>query len=280
MANKYLVSCQLRCGLIGLLLTLCAWSTGAVAQIDLPDGFIAELREFLALPNDANNYADMQRNLQWLVKAFNARNFATRDMSTSNYSLLFAERGAPNAEHTILFYFHYDGQPVDRSQWNQADPYQAVLKRKQDDVWSEISWSGKNFYPEDRIFGRSASDDKGPIIMLLHAIDQLVANGDSTANIKVILDGMEERSSPGLADIIARDTELLAADYLIVIDGPQHDSNLPTLYYGCRGIATASITTYGPIRPEHSGHFGNVAPNPAFSLARLLASMKDERAGY
>jgi acetylornithine deacetylase/succinyl-diaminopimelate desuccinylase-like protein len=63
---------------------------------------------------------------------------------------------------------------------------------------------------------------------------------------------------------------------MIIMDGPAHNSNRPTLTFGCRGIATCSITTYGAKLPQHSGHYGNYAPNPVFGLSRILASMKDE----
>jgi acetylornithine deacetylase/succinyl-diaminopimelate desuccinylase-like protein len=63
---------------------------------------------------------------------------------------------------------------------------------------------------------------------------------------------------------------------LVIFDGPRHISNLPTLTFGARGITTMRITTYGPRVPQHSGHYGNYAPNPALRLAQLLASMKDD----
>ena len=68
---------------------------------------------------------------------------------------------------------------------------------------------------------------------------------------------------------------MLEADFLVINDGPVHGSEKPTVVYGCRGITTLSLTTYGPIRPQHSGHYGNYAPNPGFQLAQVLAGMKD-----
>ena len=100
--------------------------------------------------------------------------------------------------------------------------------------------------------------------MLLAALDAMDAEGVAlTSHIKLILDGREEQGSPGLADMVLAHRERLAADYLLVIDGPQDPDNQANIVYGCRGIATAAITTFGPQRPQHSGHYGNVAPNPA-----------------
>src|SRR5690606_26356757 len=120
-------------------------------------------------------------------------------------------------------------------------------------------------------------DDKSPIIMLLSAVDALKAAGlGPTANVKVILDGEEEAGSPNLVPAIGRYREKLAADLMIILDGPQHPSGRPTIAYGARGIARVDITVYGPRAGVHSGNYGNWIPNPAQRLARLLASMKDE----
>ena len=69
---------------------------------------------------------------------------------------------------------------------------------------------------------------------------------------------------------------IIKADYMIIMDGPAHNSNQPTLTFGCRGIASFSITTYGSKLPQHSGHYGNYVANPVFRLSRLLTSMKSE----
>lgn len=249
------------------------------SPVELPATFVPELRSFLALPNDADDADAMGRNTSWLSTAFGRRGFSTQDLSGPDYALLYAERSGRDAARTLLFYLHFDGQPVDPSQWRQPNPYEAVLKANRGGTWETISWSSleQGTDPDWRVFARSASDDKGPIVMLLHALDRLDETGIAvSSNIKVILDGKEEKGSPKLAERIAHYKKLMAADYLIVIDGPQHSSNRPTLTYGCRGIATVSILTYGPAKAAHSGHFGNVAPNPAFRLARLLASMKDD----
>jgi acetylornithine deacetylase/succinyl-diaminopimelate desuccinylase-like protein len=245
----------------------------------LTPAFVAELAEFLRLPNDARDRAALEPNLAWLEAAFTRRGFAVQDLSDPDYALLFAERPAAAPARTVLFYFHFDGQPVDPAQWLQPSPYEPVLKVPvADGGFVTVPWTTEVSDPETRVFARSASDDKGPIVMLLHALDQLAARDLTiTTHIKVILDGKEERGSPGLALKIAGVRERLAADFLLVLDGPAHFTNQPTLMFGCRGMARLTLTTYGPAAPQHSGHFGNVAPNPVFALADLLASMKDNR---
>jgi acetylornithine deacetylase/succinyl-diaminopimelate desuccinylase-like protein len=112
--------------------------------------------------------------------------------------------------------------------------------------------------------------------MFLNAIDLLKKNEvELPFNIKVILDSEEERSSAPLPQAVKDYRELLKADFLVISDGPVHPSGKPTIAYGCRGITTLTLTTYGPILPQHSGHYGNYAPNPGFELSQILASMKD-----
>lgn len=264
-----------------LLLILCQFSVRGQDEALLKTQVrhtIDELVQFIAIPNDALEHADINRNLTWLTRAFAERGFNTSILPTEEESLFFAALPMEDGKPTLLWYMHFDGQSVDPSQWDQPDPYKVVLKAPSGDGWetrpmSELS----DDIPYDwRLFGRSVSDDKGPIIMMLNAIDLLKKQGISLPyNIKVILDGQEERSSKPLPKAVETYRELLQADYLLIADGPVHYSGNPTIVYGCRGITTMTLTTYGPVLPQHSGHYGNYAPNPNFLLAEILASMKD-----
>ena len=240
---------------------------------------LEELRAFVAIPNDANNPKDLDLNLVWLDKAFKSRGFETRLLETEGAPLFYAEMLEDPKKPTILFYMHFDGQSVDRSKWDQKDPYIVVLKELVDGQWVEKPWSGlnKGVNGDWRLFGRSTSDDKGPIVMFLNAIDMLkYSRKDIEFNVKVILDGEEEKSSKPLPAAVRKNKDLLKADFLVINDGPVHGSGKPTLVFGCRGITSMSITTFGPVLPQHSGHYGNYAPNPGSGLSRLLASLKDE----
>jgi len=240
---------------------------------------IDELKDFISIPNDALNDDDILKNIAWLNQKFKDRGFQTKVLTTEGQPLFFAELPKKENAKTILFYMHFDGQAVDVSKWNQKDPYEVVLKTKKNDTWKIIDWSelDKKIKDDWRLFGRSTSDDKGPIIMLLKAID-LIKESDKNVplNIKVILDSEEEKSSKPLPNAVKKYRDLLKADYLIINDGPLHVSNKPTLVFGCRGITTINLTTYGPIKPQHSGHYGNYAPNPGFILSKLLSTLKDD----
>ena len=239
---------------------------------------INELRDFVAIPNDALEHADINRNITWLTKKFNERGFNSTILPTEGESLFFAALPMEDHKSTLLFYMHLDGQSVDASKWDQPNPYEVVLKSKLGNDWKTQPFDSlqNNMHYDWRLFGRSTADDKGPIIMLLNAIDLLKKNNVALPfNVKVILDSEEERGSKPLPKAVKEYRDLLQADFLIINDGPMHSSGKPTIIYGCRGIATLTLTTYGPIKPQHSGHYGNYAPNPGFQLAQVLASMKN-----
>jgi len=257
-----------------------------------------EFFEFLSLPNDAIVPADIQKNADWLEVAFAKRGFTTRQLPNEGKPLVFAESGRklPN-QKTVLFYMHFDGQPVIPSQWSQKSPWAAVLRQRRADVAAALPTmtpsrasatprfedidtakleSGR-LDPEWRIFARSSSDDKGPIMMFLTAFDALKAAGiEPAVNVKVLLDSEEEKGSPTIGKVVTAHRELLRADALLIHDGPMHASNQPTIVFGNRGNTVVQLTVYGPKSNLHSGHYGNYAPNPAHRLAALLATMKDD----
>ena len=237
------------------------------------------LKELLSIPNDAFYPSAIERNVVWCEQEFNQRGFSTKRITTTHAPLLLAERKHPEAEKTVLIYLQLDGQPVDSTQWFQQSPYIPVIKKKNiNNEWEEIAWDSTNDLDDEwRIFARSASDAKGPVVMFLAALDATASrNSSPNYNIKIIMDFEEELGSPRLPTAVIQNSNLLKADMLIIFDGPRHISNKPTLTFGARGIATITLTTYGPVVPQHSGHFGNYAPNPALRLSKLLASMKDD----
>ena len=241
-----------------------------------------EFLESLTLPNDAVDAADVQKNAEWFEAAFRKRGFATRLLPNAGKPLVFAEYGkkVPGAK-TILFYMHLDGQPVLPEQWAQKSPWAPVIKQRDaagqwQIVPTERLYEAK-LDPELRVFARSSSDDKGPILMFLAAMDALkAARMEPAINVKVLLDSEEEKGSVRIGDVATAHKALLQSDALLIHDGPRHSSNKPTLIFGNRGNTIVTLTVYGPKAPLHSGHYGNYVPNPAQRLATLLASMKDD----
>jgi acetylornithine deacetylase/succinyl-diaminopimelate desuccinylase-like protein len=240
---------------------------------------LRELFDFLALPNVATDTVNIKRNADALTRMFERRRFAPEIIATKGSPLVLAERRLPNARRTIVFYFHYDGQPVNASEWIYEPPFSPVIVAEHDpqgrtitlDTWQDT------IDPDWRVYGRSASDDKSPIVAFLAAVEALDAAGIGlTSNVRVIIEGEEEAGSPNLEATVRTHTDQIRGDALLLVDGPRHPSDRPTLNFGARGIVEAVVTVYGPARDLHSGNYGNWAPNPALQLARLLASMKDD----
>lgn len=237
------------------------------------------LKDLLSIPSDAHFPEHVAANVSWMKTAFDGRGFKTTVLQTGGPPLLLAERHIDPAAKTVLIYLQVDGQPVDPTKWNQPDPYKPVLKEQRDGQWQVIDWDNLegDLNPEWRVFARAASDAKGPVAMFLTALDILNAEGlTQTHNLKVIMDFEEELGSPHLPAAVEKFKDELAADMLLIYDGPRHTSNRPTLVFGARGIATVSLTVFGPKRPQHSGTYGNYVPNPAIRLSRLLAGMEDD----
>src|SRR5213596_867406 len=197
--------------------------------------------------------------------------------------VVFGKLLSPEAKRTVIFYAHYDGQPVDPTAWTDGAPFEPVLRSAAIEAGGKripFPTNGANTrgaYNDDwRIYARSSSDDKSPIVALLAALDALRAKNIPLAvNLKVIFEGEEEAGSPNLERTLELHKNLLAGDVLITADGPVHQSGKPLVFFGNRGVFGLEITAYGPVRALHSGHYGNWAPNPALELSRLLASMKD-----
>ena len=242
-----------------------------------------EFVEFLSIKNDANFKNEMKPLIEWGINNFKKYGFEVERLETPELPLLLASKVISEDLNTLLIYLQFDGQPVDNSKWDQENPYKAVLKEKIDNEYRIIDWSRldnitfDDIKKEDlRIFARSASDAKGPVMMIINALEIMKRNNiELEYNLKVIMDFEEEISSPNLADAVKKYSSKLKSDALLIFDGPKHPSNLPTLTFGARGISDITLITYGPIVPQHSGHFGNYAPNPVFRMSEILSSMKD-----
>ncbi|MCJ9428777.1 M20/M25/M40 family metallo-hydrolase [Kordiimonas sp. A6E486] len=238
---------------------------------------MADFRALLSMRNIATNHQDMLTNAAWITDYLGKRGFTSETVSAGGAPYILAERKAAGATKTILIYAHYDGQPVVPKDWI-SPPYTPSLR---DGLVEEggkaVAWpKDGHFKPEWRLFARASGDDKAPIITLMAAIDALQATKQGiSVNIKLILDGEEEQGSPSLPGILKKYGDRLSTDLMLFCDGPMHQSGRRMLVFGARGDMGVDITTYGALRPLHSGHYGNWAPNPADRLMRLLTAMKN-----
>src|SRR5262249_12426779 len=240
---------------------------------------IADFARLLSIPNLASDAPNIAKNAEAITQMLRSRQVETRLLEVQGApTVVFGELNAPGAKSTITFYAHYDGQPVDRTQW-QNDPWNPVLRpgtpgaagAGMDPLSAPIPLD-----PESRIYARSASDDKAPIICFMVALDALrAAHIPLSVNLKFFFEGEEEAGSPHLQTILDKYSDLLRTDAWILCDGPVHQSHRMQVYFGARGTTGLELTVYGPNRGLHSGHYGNWAPNPIVLLTHLLDSMRD-----
>ncbi len=240
---------------------------------------INDFKDLLSLPNVASDKVAMDKNADWIESYLQERQFETKRLSAGGAPYIFAELKNPNATKTVLIYAHFDGQPVVANKWS-SPPWQPTLRDNLVDAGGQVlPWPTQNseVNPESFLFARSAGDDKAPIIALMAAIDALNHAGKKpSVNIKLILDGEEEAGSPTLNKIIQQYGDLLSTDLMLFCDGPMHQSRHRQLVFGVRGVMGVNLTTYGPQRPLHSGHYGNWAPNAAHQMVNILSSLHDD----
>jgi acetylornithine deacetylase/succinyl-diaminopimelate desuccinylase-like protein len=238
---------------------------------------VRDYAKLLSIPNVAGDAANIQANAARIAALLESRGFRTRLLAVPGSSpVVYGELSQPGARHTILWYAHYDGQPVDKTQWS-ADPWTPVLREGPvDSKTIPLDSLQGPLNPEWRVYARSASDDKAPIQALLTALDALRSAGmQPSVNLKVFFEGEEEAGSQHLEAIMRQNTELLHGDIWLLSDGPVNQTRRMQLYFGARGVIDLEMTVYGSTRVLHDGHYGNWAPNPAALLTGLLAAMRD-----
>jgi acetylornithine deacetylase/succinyl-diaminopimelate desuccinylase-like protein len=241
---------------------------------------VGQLDELTRLKSVAADPAGIAATADRLEKLLRERGFEARQLSAGAGTppLVLGVLKTAGAQRTVIFYAHYDGQPVTPSQWS-SDPFIPLMRSGALNTGEHvIDWRSVHppFDPQWRLFGRAVSDDKASIVAFLAAFDALKAAGKSpSVNVKVLWEGEEEAGSPHLAEVLQNNRAALASDLILIGDGPVHQSRRPMIYFGARGAIGLDATIYGPIRALHDGYYGNWVPNPAAMAATLIAQMRD-----
>jgi acetylornithine deacetylase/succinyl-diaminopimelate desuccinylase-like protein len=248
------------------------------------NSIVSEFTAFLSLPNVASDTGNIQKNAAFIMTMMRKKGIQQVQLlqapTTGVPPAVYGEVIVPGAKQTVVFYAHYDGQPVNPAQWAKGlDPFQPKLYSGAiDKNGINIPFpAAGNYNGEWRIYARSASDDKAGVDAILNAYDILKKNDLQPAcNLKFFFEGEEEAGSPHLGEVLEKYKSLLQSDLWIICDGPVHQSGKKQISFGVRGDTHLDLTVYASKRPLHSGHYGNWAPNPAMMLAKLLSSMKDD----
>lgn len=242
-----------------------------------------ELAHLLAIPNVARDRGNIRRNAEAIALMLRRLGLTPQLLEPAAAAdappLVYAQWKVPHAKRTLVLYAHYDGQPVNPAEW-VTPPWTPTLRTAPVNEGGTVVAldSPQSTSAQMRLYARGAGDDKAGVMVILSALETLRAlHRDPTDNLIVAFEGEEEAGSPHLGQILRAHRALFGAQLWVICDGPVHPSGRVEITYGARGDMNADLTVYGAIRPLHSGHYGNWAPNPALRLARLLASMKDDR---
>ncbi len=238
---------------------------------------------FLKIPNVATDTVNIGKNAAFLLQLMNAKGISNVQLLQATNKnvppVVYGEVNVSGATNTVIFYAHYDGQPVNPALWAKGlHPFIPQLLNGRIDENASIQ-SSVNFPLDDdwRIYARGSSDDKGGVMAILSAFSAVKESGlQFPYNIKFFFEGEEEQGSTHLSQILEKYKLQLQSDLWIVCDGPVHQSGYKQIVFGARGDAHLTLKVYGPKNPLHSGHYGNWVPNPVMTLSKLLASMKDD----
>ena len=225
------------------------------------DRYIDELKAYLAIPSISalpEHAKDVRACAEWTVAEMTRIGLQqVRLIETPGHPVVYGEWLGAAGAPTILFYGHYDVQPVDPLELWESPPFEATVR-------------------DGELYARGSADDKGQVFMHFKAIEaHLKQNGKLPVNMKIILEGEEEVGSSHLDDFIREHKSELAADVVVISDSPMFDRGIPSICYGLRGLAYFQIDLRGTKSDLHSGSFGGAVANPAMVLAQVLAQMKD-----
>jgi acetylornithine deacetylase/succinyl-diaminopimelate desuccinylase-like protein len=226
------------------------------------DRYIDELKQFLAIPSVSalpQHQNDVRRCAEWAadhMRQIGLQN--VRTIETPGNPIVYGDwLGAPDAP-TILFYGHYDVQPVDPVELWDSPPFEATVR-------------------EGELYARGAADDKGQVFMHFKALEaHLKQTGRLPLNFKVFLEGEEEVGSLHLDQFVRDNRQLLSADVVVISDSAMFDRGVPSICYGLRGLVYYQIDLRGTKSDLHSGVFGGAVANPAYVIAQILAQLKDK----
>ncbi|MGI9627473.1 MAG: M20/M25/M40 family metallo-hydrolase [Longimicrobiales bacterium] len=242
---------------------------------------LGDFAELLSYPNRASDLEDITRAATYIQGQLTAAGVTSELLHIDGVApVVYGELLVPGATRTLGIYVHYDGQPVDPSNWTHA-PFEPTLYTGSMESGGEpIAFPevGEPVDPEWRLYARSAGDDKAPIAAILPVLNSFDASGIvPTSNLIFFFDGEEEAGSQHLGEYMQQKPEALDnIDIWLFFDGPAHSSGRPQVTFGVRGSMGMEVTVYGATRNLHSGHYGNWVPDTGNVLARLLTSMKDD----
>ncbi len=225
------------------------------------DRYVDELKQYLSIPSISalpQHAPDVRRAAEWTAESLRAAGLENvRLIETPGNPVVYGDWLHAAGKPTILYYGHYDVQPVDPVDLWTSPPFEPTVR-------------------DGEIYARGSADDKGQVFMHIKAVEAFVKTvGSLPVNIKFMIEGEEEVGSANLDNFVLAHKAELGADVVVISDSPMFDRGIPSICYGLRGLAYFQIDVRGTKSDLHSGSFGGAVANPAFVLANVLAQMKD-----
>lgn len=224
--------------------------------------YLKELKEFLAIPSvssQKDHDGDMMKCAQWVADQMRTIGMeSVQILPTGGHPLVYGNWLHSPGKPTVLFYGHYDVQPVDPLNLWTSPPFEATIR-------------GENLY------ARGSADDKGQVFIHFKAIEAYMKQvGSLPVNIKLLIEGEEEVGSENLDGFVKEHKEMLKADLVVISDSGMYAKGVPSICYSLRGLSYMEVEVTGPNRDLHSGSFGGSVHNPVQALCELIASLHDK----
>ena len=226
------------------------------------DRYVDELKQYLAIPSISalpEHQGDVRRAAEWTADQMRQIGLQNvKLLETPGNPIVYGDwLNAPGAP-TILFYGHYDVQPVDPVELWDSPPFEATVR-------------------DGELYARGAADDKGQVFMHFKAVEAYMKQaGGLPLNMKFFIEGEEEVGSAHLDAFVHDNKSMLTADVVVISDTAMIGKGVPSICYGLRGLVYYQIDLRGTKSDLHSGVFGGAVANPAFVLSQILAQMKDK----
>ena len=239
-----------------------------LSRIDamLPEA-LERLNALLRVPSistDPAYKADCARAADWLVADLASLSFQAQSRPTPGHPMVVAHGQGPSAGdgRHLLFYGHYDVQPVDPLDLWTRDPFDPVIEDT----------------PKGRVIrARGSSDDKGQLMTFIEACRAWKdVHGTLPGKLTIFLEGEEESGSPSLIPFLKENAAELKADVALICDTGLHEDSYPAITTMLRGLVGEEVTVHAANKDLHSGMYGGAAANPIRVLAKILAGLHDE----
>lgn len=223
--------------------------------------FLNELLDLLRIPSVSADSAfkdDTRRAAEFVKESLLKAGADHAELyETPGHPIVYGEKMIDPALPTVLVYGHYDVQPADPYELWNSPPFEPVIKN-------------------ERIYARGACDDKGQFYMHIKALETMIATGNLTCNVKIMIEGEEEVGSDHLGDFVKEHKDLLKCDTILISDTSIIANDVPSIEIGLRGLTYLEVEVTGANRDLHSGVYGGGVANPINVLCEMIASLKDK----